>query len=137
MSFCQLAQAKSLREISQGLACCEGRLRHLGVAEAPARLTLSYANRVRPATLRRWNLFSYRDLWAWLDRPVDTPPHVPPETQLALDLNSIPAGGRPSNLFFAARPLRGSPGLNQPYFGLFWTAVPHNTCGAGEKLPWK
>ncbi len=51
MCFCQLAQAKSLREITQGLACCEGRLRHLGLQEAPARSTLSYANRVRPAAL--------------------------------------------------------------------------------------
>lgn len=51
MSFCQLAQAKSLREITQGLACCEGRLRHLGIEESPARSTLSYANRVRPAAL--------------------------------------------------------------------------------------
>ena len=51
MSFCQLAQAKSLREIEEGLACCQGRLRHLGINEAPARSTLSYANRVRPAAL--------------------------------------------------------------------------------------
>lgn len=51
MSFCQLAQAKSLREIEEGLACCEGRLRHLGIEEAPARSTLSYANGVRPAAL--------------------------------------------------------------------------------------
>ena len=46
MSFCQLAQAKSLREIEEGLACCEGRLCHLGIEKAPARSTLSYANRV-------------------------------------------------------------------------------------------
>jgi hypothetical protein len=51
MCFCQLAQAKSLREITQGLASCEGRLRHLGITESPARSTLSYANRVRPAAL--------------------------------------------------------------------------------------
>jgi hypothetical protein len=51
MCFCQLAQAKSLREITQGLASCEGRLRHLGLTEAPARSTLSYANQVRPAAL--------------------------------------------------------------------------------------
>jgi Transposase DDE domain/Domain of unknown function (DUF4372) len=51
MVFCQLAQAKSLREITQGLASCEGRLRHLGLTESPARSTLSYANRVRPAAL--------------------------------------------------------------------------------------
>ena len=30
MLFCQLAQAKSLREICGGLSCCIGRLRHLG-----------------------------------------------------------------------------------------------------------
>jgi hypothetical protein len=29
--FCQLAQAKSLREISDGLACCEDKLNHLGL----------------------------------------------------------------------------------------------------------
>jgi hypothetical protein len=52
MLFCQLAQAKSLREIVGGLQCCEGKLRHLGVEEAPARSTLSYANSRRP-----WQLF--------------------------------------------------------------------------------
>ncbi|MBT3178520.1 MAG: DUF4372 domain-containing protein [Desulfobacula sp.] len=31
MLFCQLAQAKNLREISGGLACCVGKLRHLGI----------------------------------------------------------------------------------------------------------
>ena len=51
MMFCQLAQAKSLREIQEGLACCGGKLRHLGLDDAPARSTLSYANRVRPAGL--------------------------------------------------------------------------------------
>src|SRR5260370_36376637 len=30
MMFCQLAQAKSLREISDGLACCEGKLKSSG-----------------------------------------------------------------------------------------------------------
>ena len=29
MLFCQLAQARSLREITGGLQCCEGKLRHL------------------------------------------------------------------------------------------------------------
>jgi len=36
----------------------------------------------------RWNLFSYRDLWAWLCRPFDTPPE--PAVQLALHLDSSP-----------------------------------------------
>ena len=61
MSFCQLAQAKSLREIEEGLACCEGRLRHLGIEEAPARSTLSYANRVRPAALFEQVFYSVLD----------------------------------------------------------------------------
>jgi hypothetical protein len=52
MMFCQLAQAKSLREISDGLACCEGKLNHLGLEEGPKRSTLSYANARRP-----WQLF--------------------------------------------------------------------------------
>src|SRR5271165_5921429 len=48
----QLAQAKSLREIIDGLACCEGKLNHLGLQEGPKRSTLSYANGKRP-----WQLF--------------------------------------------------------------------------------
>jgi transposase len=52
MLFCQLAQAKSLREIVQGLLCCEGKLQHLGLRQAPKRATLSYANAHRP-----WKLF--------------------------------------------------------------------------------
>lgn len=52
MIFCQLAQAKSLREICGGLACCEGKLRHLGMNEAPKKSTLSYANANRP-----WKMF--------------------------------------------------------------------------------
>jgi hypothetical protein len=52
MLFCQLAQARSLREISDGLKCCEGKLRHLGLESEPKRSTLSYANAHRP-----WELF--------------------------------------------------------------------------------
>jgi len=52
MMFCQLAQAKSLREISDGLTCCEGKLNHLGLEQGPKRSTLSYANARRP-----WQLF--------------------------------------------------------------------------------
>jgi len=51
MLFCQLARADSLREICNGLACCLGKLAHLGVDEAPKRSTLSYANEHRPAAL--------------------------------------------------------------------------------------
>jgi hypothetical protein len=51
MLFCQLAHADSLREICQGLACCLGKLVHLGVGRAPNKSTLSYANEHRPAKL--------------------------------------------------------------------------------------
>lgn len=52
MLFCQLAQAQSLREITQGLQSCEGKLNHLGVMASPKRSTLSYANAHRP-----WQLY--------------------------------------------------------------------------------
>ena len=51
MLFCQLAQAKSLREIDAGLRSCEGKLQHLGMDGAPGRSTLSYANAHRPHEL--------------------------------------------------------------------------------------
>jgi hypothetical protein len=56
MLFCQLAQAKSIREICGGLACCVGKLKHLGMLESPKKSTLSYANARRP-----WEM--YRDLF--------------------------------------------------------------------------
>lgn len=48
MLFCQFAQAKSLREISDGLAVTGGKLNHLGLQTAPKKSTLSYANAHRP-----------------------------------------------------------------------------------------
>jgi hypothetical protein len=59
MLFCQLAHADSLREICNGLACCLGKLVHLGIKNAPNKSTLSYANQHRPAALYEdllWNL---------------------------------------------------------------------------------
>jgi hypothetical protein len=53
MLFGQLGHAQSLREITGGLAACEGKLRHLGVNEPPKRSTLSYANEHRPWELYR------------------------------------------------------------------------------------
>ena len=52
MLFCQLGRANSLREICNGLAASEGKLKHLGLPGAPNRSTLSYANGHRP-----WQLF--------------------------------------------------------------------------------
>ena len=48
MLFCQLSRADSLREICNGLACCIGKLSHLGVSGPPNKSTLSYANAHRP-----------------------------------------------------------------------------------------
>ena len=62
MLFCHMAHADSLREICGGLACCIGKLRHLGISKAPNKSTLSYANQNRPAAL-------YEDLfWTMLHR---------------------------------------------------------------------
>jgi len=58
MTFCQLGRAQSLREITDGLRSCEGKLRHLGI-DAPARSTLAYANEHRP-----WQI--YRDVFGAL-----------------------------------------------------------------------
>lgn len=60
MLFCQLADAQSLREITGGLASCEGRLEQWGIITPPKRSTLAYANQHRP-----WELFQnvfYRTL---------------------------------------------------------------------------
>jgi Transposase DDE domain/Domain of unknown function (DUF4372) len=51
MLFCQLGSVTSLRDITNGLAASEGKLRHLGLPVAPKRSTLSYANSHRPSAL--------------------------------------------------------------------------------------
>jgi hypothetical protein len=53
MLFCQFAQAKSLREVSDGLRVTCGKLNHLGLASAPSKSTLAYANAHRP-----WQLYA-------------------------------------------------------------------------------
>ena len=52
MLFCQVGQAKSLREICNGLMAIEGKLKHLGVLSPPNKSTLAYANENRP-----WELY--------------------------------------------------------------------------------
>ena len=42
--------------------------------------------------LLRWNLFSYRDLWEWINRPFDTPPESPAIQGELFDLDSILGG---------------------------------------------
>jgi hypothetical protein len=46
-----------------------------------ARFGWSLSNLV---ALLHWNLFTYRDLWGWLDDPFHTPPLEPPPVQLSL-----------------------------------------------------
>lgn len=62
MIFCQLGQAHSLREICGGLATCLGKVKHLGITDAPRRSTLSYANKHRP-----WQLYE-KVFYQLLDR---------------------------------------------------------------------
>jgi len=47
MLFMQLANAKSLRDISNGLRSATGNLNHLGIKKAPSKSTMSYINEHR------------------------------------------------------------------------------------------
>ena len=51
MLYLHLAQARSLGEICDGLRQAGGKLQHLGVAGAPPKSTLAYANQRRPARI--------------------------------------------------------------------------------------
>jgi hypothetical protein len=51
MLYLQLAHAKSLSEICDGLRLTSGKLNHLGLTTAPAKSTLAYANEHRPAII--------------------------------------------------------------------------------------
>lgn len=48
-----------------------------------SRLNWALSNLV---ALLRWNLFTYRDLWTWVDNPFNTPPQHPIPVQLKLRL---------------------------------------------------
>lgn len=61
MLFCQLGRAHSLSEITQGLAASEGKLKHLGLSQAPAKSTLAYANQHRPWELYQTVFFQLLD----------------------------------------------------------------------------
>lgn len=51
MLYLQLAQAKSLAEICDGLRLTCGKLNHLGITQAPAKSSLAYANEHRTAKI--------------------------------------------------------------------------------------
>jgi hypothetical protein len=86
MLFCQLAQCRSLREVSQGLRSCEGRLQHLGMKAAPKRSTLSYANAHRP-----WQLYEkvFYDLLAKVGKEAPGKPFRFKNKLLSLDATVI------------------------------------------------
>ena len=48
-----------------------------------SRLNWALSNLV---ALLRWNLFTYRDLWSWINKPFNTPPQHPVPVQLNLRL---------------------------------------------------
>ena len=60
MFFCQVGRAHSLREICQGLAACEGKLKHLGLSDSPKKSTLAYANEHRPWEVFQDQFFAFR-----------------------------------------------------------------------------
>ena len=65
MLFCQLAQAKSLREIHSGLRSCEGKLQHFGMN----RTCLAYREALQRSADRQKTLISrrsYRSDGSWL-----------------------------------------------------------------------
>jgi len=69
MLFCQLAHAHSLREICQGLAACEGKLKHLGLSDSPKRTTLAYANGHRPWEVYQDQFYALRQRCEQQNRP--------------------------------------------------------------------
>lgn len=62
MVFCHLGQAKSLREITGVLSTCTGKLQHIGVAAAPRRSTLAYANEHRDYRIYETTFYALLDL---------------------------------------------------------------------------
>ena len=58
----------------------------LGVGDSRAQINWALSDLV---ALLRWNLFTHRDLWAWLNKPFDTPalPFGPQQMELMLDSN--------------------------------------------------
>ena len=84
MLFCQLGHADSLREICNGLSCCLGKLVHLGIAQAPNKSTLSYANEHRPAALYQELFYTALERFRAQQSTGGAQAHVPFQEQAAL-----------------------------------------------------
>ena len=91
MTFAQLADAGSLREISLGRASASGKLRHRGIDSALCRPALSYANAKSP-----WHFFA--DLFAAI--------------YAMAAAARLPAGGHAKRCFWAARQIIDFSGLD-------------------------
>src|SRR5580692_1531406 len=102
MLFCQVGQAKSLREICNGLMAIEGKLKHLGVSSAPNKSTLAYANQHRP-----WELYQsvFNQLLARCQQQASGSKKFRFKNKLvSMDLGQIQAGQRSGESSFAAGP---------------------------------
>lgn len=53
MLYATLSRCRTIRELSTGLLACEGKLRHLGLSQAPRRSTISDGNRNRDSSVFR------------------------------------------------------------------------------------
>jgi hypothetical protein len=51
-----------------------------------SRIDWSLSNLV---ALLRWNLFTHKDLWKWMDDPFTPPPEPPPGTLMQAELDGI------------------------------------------------
>lgn len=64
MLFCQFANSKSVRDISNGLRSATGNLNHLGVFKAPSKSSVSYQNKHRDWQLFREYYFNLIDTFS-------------------------------------------------------------------------
>jgi hypothetical protein len=92
MLFCQPGAGRSLREICNGLAASERKLRHWGIPSAPNRSTLSFAFEQRPGELYQTGFEELLDRRYSLDAPFQTPPLLAGvhDSQLALGFRTSP-----------------------------------------------
>ena len=87
--FCQMAGANSLREISNGLKSCTGKLNHLGMNSAPSTSNLAYCNKNRSYEQFEDVFYTLLErcqqrFWLWIDDPFEKS-HSPPDIQQEID----------------------------------------------------
>jgi len=70
MLFLQLSKACSLTEVCQGLRTCVGKPIHLGLAKAPGKSTLAYANEKREGCVVEAKSLNLQGFICMAGRPV-------------------------------------------------------------------